>query len=224
MTQKRHAHPFLATALAALVSAMVLSTPVSAQQVYRIVGPDGRVTFSDKPPQDASAKANTRPAPTVALPAAGAAGGGSLPFELRQVAAKFPVTLYTGNNCGPCGGGRAFLSARGIPFTEKTVNTNSDIEALQRLSGGAPSLPTLTIGGQQLKGYSETEWTSFLDAAGYPKTSALPPGFRQAAATPLIAVQPQPVAAAPAPADTPIAPLAPPPAAEAPSNPAGIRF
>jgi glutaredoxin len=197
---------------------MGLAAAATGQQVFRIVGPDGKVTFSDKPPET-SAKATAAPA----VPLPGGSAGAALPFELRQVASKYPVTLYTGPNCGPCGSGRALLASRGIPFTEKLVSTNEDIEALQRLSGAA-SLPFATIGGQQLKGFSEVEWSQFLDAAGYPKTSQLPPAYRQPPATPLVAVQqPAPRAAAPAPAAAAPAP-APSPAGPAPANPAGIRF
>jgi hypothetical protein len=95
------------------------------------------------------------------------------------------------------------------------------VQALQRLSGDG-SLPFATIGSQQLKGFSDSEWTQFLDAAGYPKSSALPPGYRQAPATPLVSAAAP--AAAPRPAAAPVAPPAPAVAAPAPSNPAGIRF
>jgi len=215
----------LTTAAAAVLAAASLAPAAQAQQIYRIVGPDGRVTFSDKPPTDANAKA----APAAVVPlSGGTSASANLPFELRQVASRFPVTLYTGPNCAPCGTGRAFLASRGIPFTEKTVTSNEDIEALQRLSG-ASTLPFATIGGQQLRGFSEVEWAQFLEAAGYPKTSQLPAGYRQPSPTPLVAVQapspaqaPQaepPRAAATAPAPAPAG--APEPA---PSNPAGIRF
>ena len=92
------------------------------------------------------------------------------------------------------------LSARGVPFTEKTVTSNEDVEALKRLAG-ASSVPFLTIGGQQLKGFSEVEWSQFLDAADYPKTSQLPASYRQPPATPLVAAQ-QPQAPVRAPAGT----------------------
>lgn len=213
---------FAVAGLSGLLAAGVLA-PLHAQQVYRIVGPDGKVTFSDKPPEDN--KAAAKPV-TPATAGGGSSGGAALPFELRSVATKYPVTLYTGNNCTPCGTGRAFLSSRGIPFSERTVTTNEDIEALTRLSGGA-GLPFLTIGGQQLKGYSEAEWGQFLDAAGYPKTSQLPAGYRAAPAAPLVAVQapaPRPAAPAAAPAPTAAAPAAPAPAGPTPDNPAGIRF
>ncbi len=194
-----------------------------AQTVYRIVGPDGKVTFSDKPPVVTS-KGNDKVTATDRSGRVLDLTGASLPFELRQVATRYPVTLYTSNNCGPCATGRAQLTTRGIPFTERTINTNEDIEALQRLSG-ENSLPFLTIGGQKIKGYSDTEWTQFLDAAGYPTTSKLPSSYRPIPASPLVAVQKPPPAAAPV-AENPQTANATPaePGATPPANPAGIRF
>jgi glutaredoxin len=218
-----YSRAFVASRLAVLALATAAGA-AGAQQVYRIVGPDGRVTFSDKPPAEAAAKA--APAPTVGVAARTDAATGSLPFELRQVASRYPVTLYAGPNCVPCGTGRSYLSQRGIPFSEKTVSSPEDIEALGRLTGGSASLPLLTVGGQQLKGYSEYEWSQFLDAAGYPRSSQLPASYRQPAATPLVTattVRPPETAAAPAePAPAPApAPRAP---AATGSNPAGITF
>jgi glutaredoxin len=212
--------PVLVLALAGLAAA---SMGAAAQQVYRIVGPDGRVTFSDRPPPE-TAKAT--PAPTMPLPG-NTGGGGALPFELRNVAGKYPVTLFTGNDCAPCGAARGFLTRRGIPFNERTVTTGEDADSLERLVGAA-QLPSLTIGSQQLRGFAETEWTQFLDAAGYPRTSQLPPSYRRPPATPLVAVQPPPAATPPAqqaaqqPAPQVQAPA--PSEGPGPSNPAGIRF
>ena len=150
-----------------------VATGALAQQVYRHVGPDGRVVYSDQPPA-----ANAKPAATGAqagAPAASSTAG--LPFELRQVTQRYPVTLYTSAECAPCDTGRSMLTTRGIPFDERTVKTAQDGEALQRLSGQS-SLPLLAIGTQQLKGFSDAEWTQYLDAAGYPKSSQLPAGYR----------------------------------------------
>lgn len=201
------------------VAAAATSLGVGAQQVYRIVGPDGRVTFSDRPPPENAARA--APARTATPPAGGATATAALPFELRNVASRYPVTLYSGNDCGPCTSGRNFLASRGIPFTERTVTTNDDIEALKRLSGGA-RLPFMTIGGQQINGFSEPEWSQFLDAAGYPKTSRLPASYRNPPPAPLVAVQQPGVQQA-----AEAAPVNQPPQAQLPSTepaPAGIRF
>ncbi len=205
--------------------ALVGCAAAMSQTVYRVVGPDGRVTFSDQPPVAAPASGVTAAAPGGGSGAAGVA----LPYELRQVANRYPVTLYTGPDCVPCGSGRALLNGRGVPFAEKTVTTNDDIAALKRLSGET-ALPFLTIGGQQLRGYSDAEWGQFLDAAGYPKASKLPNTYRNAPASPLVAVQ-TPAPAAPRAADTDapsvnrsIAAPAPAPTGPTRDNPAGIRF
>lgn len=196
----------------------LLAATASAQGVYRIVGPDGRVSYSDRPPADTRANPVGRQAGT-------GTANAQLPYDLRQIASRYPVTLYTSKDCAPCNSGRNLLNARGIPYAEKTVSTPDDIEALRRINPDG-NVPLLTIGSQQLKGYSDAEWTQYLDAAGYPKQSQLPGSFKRPAATPLVAVRP---AASPsetdsrnaapqsdAPADVPVAPPT--------ENPAGIRF
>ncbi|RYY60510.1 MAG: DUF4124 domain-containing protein, partial [Comamonadaceae bacterium] len=83
-------------------AATAASLGVGAQQVYRIVGPDGKVTFSDRPP----AERNARPAAVEPAGAAAAStapptiSAAALPYDLRAVVNRFPVTLYTGTDCG----------------------------------------------------------------------------------------------------------------------------
>ena len=201
--------------LTALLGTLLLAAGAQAQ-VYRVLGPDGRVTYSDNPPTPAGRE--------VAGSASTSGGGAALPYQLTQTMQRYPVTLYSGKDCAPCNSGRNLLVNRGVPFTEKTVESNDDIAALQRLAGVA-QLPVVTIGAQRLNGYSDSEWTQFLDAAGYPKTSQLPGSYRRPVATPLVAAQtaPSPAAAAapsaaPAPVEPSVTPL------RTPTNPAGIRF
>lgn len=207
--------------------ALLLAASAAQAQVYRVVGPDGRVTFSDKPPAT-----NATSAPAGSAQAGVGAASAGLPLALSQVAQRYPVTFYTGNDCAPCNTARNLLVNRGIPFSEKTVNTNADIAALQRQMGEA-SLPALSIGGQQLKGFSDAEWTQYLDAAGYPKTSQLPRNYSRPPATPLVAVSAASATetAAPAPAAAPVGTTAAPstntpvtPPERTSTNPAGIRF
>lgn len=205
---------FLATA--ALMGSAALA---QAQTVYRIVGPDGKVTFSDQPPASAAQGKVTE----AGMGAAGSGGGGSkLPFELRQVAAKYPVTLYTAPQCAPCDSGRSMLTARGIPFSERSVSTPEDTEKLKQLMGDN-GLPVLNVGNQRLKGFSDFEWGQYLDAAGYPKVSVLPANFKNTAAKPLVAVQ-KPAEAAPKAAEAPVPAPPPPQPTVTPANPAGIQF
>ena len=214
-------------ALAACATGALLATATQAQQVHRIVGPDGKVTFSDRAPEDKKAQSTV-----LSTASGGAASNPALPSELRQIASRFPVTLYTGESCSPCQQARQLLVQRGVPFTERSVNTNDDLDALRRLSGES-ALPFGTIGRQQLKGFSDAEWTQYLDAAGYPAQSRLPRGYTQPAATPLAPTKapaasapdaPQEAASAPNGRLRRQAPPPPPPGAPTPSNPAGIRF
>lgn len=192
--------------VSALVSGLLcagVSSPAWAQ--YKVVGPDGRVTYTDRPPVDR---------PSQAVKSSGAAGdNAALPYALRSVVARYPVTLYTSSACAACDAGRALLKARGVPFTEKTVTTSDDARALQSREG-TNQVPVVRIGSKQIAGYEQGEWTSYLDAAGYPSQSALPPTYRHPAATPL--------APAAAPKPEPEAGTLPPPQFNSePGNPAG---
>lgn len=202
---------------------------VAAQQMFKHVDAAGRVTFSDKPP---SPSAGGKFEPVTSRAQIGSTNTASLPLELRQAAERYPVVLFTGPNCEPCETGRQLLNRRGIPFGERTVATAADGDALRRLSGDQ-GLPLLTIGGQQIKGYSDIEWNQFLTAAGYPSTSLLPTAYKGPPAAPLVATaEPTPAApgaaAAPAQAAAPAAarprPAAATPAEDTTQNPAGIKF
>jgi len=153
---------------------MLVGTPAWA--LYKVVGPDGKVTYTDRPPVDQSA---------VTLKANGATSGtDNLPYELKKVADKYPVTLYTSGNCAPCDAGRRYLQTRGVPYTERTVSTDADIKAFSKAEG-VNETPVLKVGTKQLIGFGQSEWASYLDAAGYPAQSRLPANYKPRAGTPL---------------------------------------
>ena len=215
---------FASVSSLAAAALVLLAASASAQSLYRSVGADGRITYSDRAPVEANGKAAVER--RSAAPAAASAA--ELPYLLREVGGRYPVTLYAAPDCTPCATARALLAARGIPFNEKTVSSNEDVTALKALSGDA-SLPFATVGSQPLRGFSEQEWQRLLDAAGYPKTSQLPANWRAAAATPLVqTTQAQPSVATAQRADA-VAPVRPANTANrsngsGTSNPAGIRF
>ena len=204
----------LTSALIAVVLAFA-GAPAVAQ--YKIIGPDGRITYTDRPPADGSLKVTElgRPQPA-------AAPAQPLPLELRRLDERFPVALYAAPNCAACDSARTFLTQRGIPYRERLVLSNDDIAALAR-TVGSRTLPALTVGAQALSGFSVADWASYLDAAGYPRESQLPADWSAPTPTPLVARAP----AASAPAATPPSPerndAAAAPAAPEPA-PGTIRF
>ncbi len=188
--------------------ALVVLPPAHAQ--YKVVQPDGTVTYTDRPPTASNARITPLRSgkPPVDAPASG------LPPELRLTAQRHPVTLYTAADCPPCDAARRLLQQRGVPYAEKRVASDDDIQALERLVGSRV-VPSVTIGAQPLRGFAESDWTDFLDSAGYPRESKLPRGWKQAEVTPLTErIAPRPTAAAPAPranATPAEAPATPPP-------------
>jgi len=206
----------IAEMMGILLGLSALSLSAQAQGVYRIVGPDGKVTFSDKPSVQAPGKVLD-----IRVNAAESVDA-NFAYELRQAISQFPVVLYSTRNCVPCDAGRRMLQQRGIPFTEKTVNSTQDMDALQKI-GGNNSLPLLTIGSQQIQGFSEPDWQQYLSAATYPAQNSLPANYRPSAPTALV----EPVQSAPKKAIKPPKPVPavqPAPLPVAPSNPAGIQF
>jgi glutaredoxin len=191
--------------------ATLLLSALPAHALFKVVGPDGKVTYSDRPPPGEARAVQVNRDGSIA------ANDPTLPFALRQVMAKFPVTLYTASACDACEMGRALLQRRGIPFVERTATTNEDKEAWQRVVGGQEA-PVMKIGAQVMRGFNASTWEETLDIAGYSRQSQLPPNYKAAAAQPLVEPKPiKPPLTAPETTPTP-APV------DQLSNPGGIRF
>ncbi len=218
---------------AALLAAILL--PAGAWAQYKIVNSDGSVTYTDRPPSMANVPRTAQSGARAATASAAAATeaptpvsasnlnpGVQLPTELRRVMQRYPVTLYTAPACAPCDLSRQMLQQRGVPYVEKRVSTEEDALVYERLFGGR-SVPALTIGIQQLRGYSANDWGAYLDAAGYPRQSLLPRGWQIAPPTPLAGAPATP-SVVPPPTVFPTPRYEPPPPAPADPAPGGIRF
>ncbi|MEY4908885.1 MAG: hypothetical protein RL260_2603 [Pseudomonadota bacterium] len=166
-----------ATRRSGLAGLLVAGLVGAASAQYKVIGPDGHVTYTDRPAAGAVARplgAVNRPTPIA-----------ELPYALRQAAGRYPATLYTAPNCGPCDSARALLQQRGIPLRELTIDRAEDVAELQRREGRI-ELPILRLGAQRLQGFDASDWQATLDAAGYPRTSQLPPHWRATPAQPLV--------------------------------------
>ena len=206
--------------LRSLVSAaplVLMLASLPAHALYKVVGPDGKVTYTDRPPIGTADKVTS-----ISNSGSVVSSEVALPLELKQASQRFPVMLYTTGDCEPCDSARNLLRQRGIPHAEKLVISPEDGEALAKVSG-ARDAPTLTIGAQALRGYSAELWNSYLDSAGYPRESRLPANYQFPSASPLTerrdAVPPQ-VANRRQPA-APAIPVTPTPE---PASPTGIKF
>lgn len=130
--------------------------PLSAQTLYKSVGPDGKVVYSDRPPVEGKLEKTMKVEdfPNTALPP-------GLKAELEQmrkdgakvVLPAASVVLYAASWCGYCRQARAYLASKGIKYEEIDIDTASGKSAFAAAGGGG-GVPLLVSNGQHLRGFS----------------------------------------------------------------------
>ena len=89
--------------------------------------------------------------------------------SIEDVAKDHPVTLFSVENCEACVLVRTQLQARNVPFTEVDVgNDQENFAQLTAATGGAATVPTLTVDDKVLSGHNSASLDAALNAAGYP--------------------------------------------------------
>jgi hypothetical protein len=150
----------------AVVALMTLSS-VQAQ-VYRWVDPStGQTIYSDVAPprhiRNVTQLGPRKPLEESAEPSA------ETSFAIREATRKFPVRLWTTPNHELSDLARAVLVQRGVPFNETVVQTDDEANAMKNLTGET-NFPLLSVGRQNIRGFSEEAYQQALDLAGYPKS------------------------------------------------------
>ena len=152
---------------ATLACTLLLALPAHAQ-TYRWTDSNGRTIISDAPP-----KGKTESLESYKNAAPDALSG--LPYATRVAVQKHPVTLFTAGNCqNECKQARESLQARGIPFTEKVIQSEDDKAELKKLVGDL-GVPSLKVGKQSLRGLDLPGYDRLLDMAGYPNPAGARP-------------------------------------------------
>lgn len=160
-----------------LAMVLLLCAGAASAQMYKWKDAKGVTHYTDTPPP-----ASAAPKAVELKSFQSGAGGAPLPAALAEAARTRPVTLYTTGQCGLCDQARAMLQTRGIPYSEKTVNSADDHAALKQ-AGSAGELPLLLIGRARQVGFDQPTWDEALTAAGYPEQRMLPANYQQAPAT-----------------------------------------
>ncbi len=161
-------------AYALILAVLALSLQANAQALYKWVDAQGKISYSDQPPppsQNVKDLSNT-----VNAMGAGQAQAETLPFEMQQLAQRAPVVIYTSKGCAPCDQGRVLLRSKNVPFSEKTVNSNADLIALNA-QFKTQTLPILAIGKASINGFGTSQWSAALSEAGYTDLAALPKSY-----------------------------------------------
>ena len=141
------------------------SADAAAQTVYKVTGPDGEVTYSDKPPASKQ-RAETfefRNLPSSPLPPEVLRFREQLEksAQSRISAARAPlgtdVRLFTAKWCGYCKRAKTHLAGSQISFIEYDIETAEGMRAFVD-AGGRGGVPLLVQGGQRVQGYSSAAY------------------------------------------------------------------
>jgi len=174
--------------LAGAAATLALVATAAHAQMYRWVDKDGKVQYTDTQPPAFAKDVQKRSLD------AGSAGTPQGSYDLQLAVKKFPVVLYTAEQCGaPCGDAKALLAKRGVPVREVVVGSDETRAELKKLVGDV-EVPAMTVGRDLQRGYESSLYNAMLDTAGYPKS--VPPGTQQAAPRPEPKPEPQQAAAA----------------------------
>jgi glutaredoxin len=141
-----------------LAGALLAAATASAQTVYKSVGPDGKVVYSDHPPTTGRLEKTMKfQLQSSALPASAVSFMEQFrknhPNDAPQAAAAKGVTLYSAVWCGYCRKAKAWLGEHGVAYANVDVDTPGGAQALAR-AGGGTGIPVLVVDGRPLGGFS----------------------------------------------------------------------
>ena len=133
----------------------VVAWPASAE-IYRWIDPQGRVHFTDRPPDKSTAQ--------VLRPKVVTYSGAPVMETLGKIQGAMiskTLKLYSRQGCGYCKSARAYLRQRGIGFTDIDVESSEQAAAEYR-SLGALGVPIFVLGNRKMLGFDETSMDAFL--------------------------------------------------------------
>lgn len=164
--------------LALAMACVALAPPANAETLYKSVGPDGRVEYTDRPPADGKAAKtlNFADLPATPLPESVLRYREQLQKSMQNRLANAGkpdggAQLFTAVWCGYCRKAKAYLAERGIAYREHEIDTPDGQIAFAR-AGNASGIPLLLVGEQRVQGFSAAAYDAALHAL---KPSAMPP-------------------------------------------------
>lgn len=134
---------------------------IQADTVYRSVGPDGKVTYSQRPPADGKIDKTLviQNLPSTPLPEATQRYRAEL---MKSMNKKFtdaakpyygPARLFSAQWCGYCKQAKIYLAEKGISYREYDIDTQEGMRAFVEV-GETRGVPVILANGKRVQGFS----------------------------------------------------------------------
>lgn len=145
-----------------VAGSMCIACSALAQELFKSVGPGGRVVYSDRRPTDGRVEKTMKieQAPSSALP------DSTLSYveQLRRLRASASakagvaaptagIVLFTAPWCRYCTQAKEYLADKGLRYQEHDIDTAEGIAEFARVGGGK-GVPLLVSGKDRVRGYS----------------------------------------------------------------------
>ncbi|HAH07859.1 MAG TPA: hypothetical protein DCM05_15270 [Elusimicrobia bacterium] len=137
------------------VAAGALAAPAAQAEIYKVVGADGKVSYTDKEPQPNSGKTEKLKVQTYSGTPAVSAYSGSVK----------KVTILSAQWCGVCTRAKAYMKDHKIAFEEWDID-KSEYARSKMNELGAKGVPVILVGKQKMVGFSAETLEEMIKNAG----------------------------------------------------------
>ena len=144
------------------VFALLLPALACAGTLYKSVTPDGRIVYSDQPPETGKVEQtfNFAELPASPMPESVMRYRQDLEKSMQKrladggVRASGPPVIFVAQWCGYCRQAEAYLKEKKIGYTRHDIETPEGKKAMAEAGAGGRGIPVLFSSGQRVVGYS----------------------------------------------------------------------
>ncbi len=134
---------------------LTLAALPARAEIYKVVGPDGKVSYTDKEPQPNSGKTEKLKIQTYSGP----------PAVSTTNASVKKITMLSAQWCGVCTRAKAYMNTHKIAFEEWDID-QSEYARAKMNELGAKGVPVILVGKQKMVGFSAETLEEMIKNAG----------------------------------------------------------
>ncbi len=160
---------FRNTPFSLLFVLFLIPAVASGQTLYKSVGPDGRISYSDTPPAGAKVQKTMSYSPLPASPVPESVRRDRQELEaslqrrsLETATGSEGIRLFTATWCGYCTKAKAYLGQRGIAYQEYDIDTPAGKQAFAQ-AGTGTGIPLLLWKEKRQQGFSKAGYDALFD-------------------------------------------------------------